>query len=169
MPELTIKLEGAEAIQELLTGMARRGENLTPIMRAIGDRVTEQTKRRIEAGGPAPDGTPWARPKSDNPRRRGTLHVSGHLKDSIRNQLQGSAAVVIGTNKIYGAIHQLGGTTRPHTIVPRRAQALATPYGIFKKVRHPGSTIPARPYLGLSRGDREEILGIMNEYILGRG
>jgi len=35
--------------------------------------------------------------------------------------------------------------TRPYVIRPKRKKALRTPYGIFKKVNHPG--ISANPYL----------------------
>jgi phage gpG-like protein len=93
--------------------------------------------------------------------------VSGHLRDSIRHQMIGKNAVRIGTNRVYAAIHQLGGKTAPRVIRPVRKQALRTPFGLFKKVNHPGSNIPARPYLGLSRGNSDEILRMINEYLGG--
>lgn len=52
----------------------------------------------------------------------------------------------------YAAIHEYGGRTRPHRIVPRKAKVLswrgksgARRYAHV--VNHPGSNIPARPYL----------------------
>jgi len=168
MPEIIIKMDGADAVRERLRQISTRVSNMSPIMKAIGDRVVEQTKRRFEAGGPAPDGTPWKEPKTPNPKRRRTLTVSGHLRDSIRSQLVGSNAVRIGTDKEYAAIHQFGGRTAAHVILPRNKKALKTPYGLFRKVRHPGSVIPARPFLGVSEANSSELLGIINEYIAGR-
>jgi phage virion morphogenesis protein len=170
MPEIIVKIDGADAVRERLREVAGRMSNMSPILKAIGDRIVEQTKRRFESGGPAPDGSPWARPKSPNPKRIRTLTVSGILRDSIRYQPIGNNGVRVGTNVVYAAIHQLGGKTKPHVIKPRRGRALFWPGAKhpMKSVRHPGSVIPARPFLGLSEADSEEILGIINEYIAGR-
>lgn len=170
MPEITIKVDGADAVRQRLQQIAEHAGNLSPIMKAIGDRVVEQTKRRFEAGGPAPDGTPWANPKTPNPKRIRTLTVSGHLRDSIRFQLLGSSAVAIGTNRKYGAIHQFGGSTPAHIISARVKKALFWPGARHpvKSVRHPGSLVPARPFLGLSQKNSDEIILMMNEYISGR-
>lgn len=53
------------------------------------------------------------------------------------------------TNVKYAAIHQLGGTTKAHMIYPRRKKALAWPAAEHpvRRVSHPGSRIPARPFL----------------------
>ncbi len=166
--EIIIKTEGSDAVTAYLSTIAERTRNMRPIMKAIGERVAEQTKMRFQHGGPAPDGTPWKAPVSPNPKRLRTLTVSGHLRDSIRYQLHGKNAVAIGTNKDYAAINQFGGTTSAHDIFPTRKKALKTPFGLFKKVRHPGSDIPARPFLGLSKENSDEIIGIINEYIIGR-
>jgi len=170
MPEITIKIDGADAIRERLREISARTSNLSPIMKAIGDRIVEQTKRRFEAGGPAPDGTPWKEPKSPNPKRIRTLTVSGHLRDSIRYQMIGRNTVAIGTNRVYAAIHQLGGRTAAHIIRPRNKGGLFWPGAKHpvKSVRHPGSVIPARPFLGLSEANSTEILGIINDYITAR-
>jgi len=168
MPEIIVKVDGADEVRKRLQTLAGRMSNLSPIMRAIGDRIVEQTKRRFEAGGPAPDGTPWKEPKTPNPKRVRTLTVSGHLRDSIRPQLMGNNAVQVGTNKEYAAIHQLGGRTAASVILPRRKKALKTPYGLFKKVNHPGSVISARPFLGVSAENSREILDMINDYIATR-
>jgi len=167
MTEITIKIDGADAIRQRLSEIASRSVNLSPIMKAIGDRVVAQTRARFKSEGPSPDGAPWKKPVAPNPKRVRTLTVSGRLAGSIRYQMQGKNQVRIGTNVVYGAIHQLGGKTAAHVIRPVRAKALQTPFGLFKKVNHPGSNIPARPYLGLSRGNSDEILRMINEYLKG--
>jgi len=52
-----------------------------------------------------------------------------------------------GTSVPYGAIQEHGGTTKPHVIVPKRASVLSFGGRFYKKVNHPGSVIPPRPYL----------------------
>jgi phage gpG-like protein len=83
--------------------------------------------------------------------------MSGGLMGSITMRA-GANQVEVGTNKIYGPIHQFGGT-----IVPRKAKALAfrmgggnSPLTFAQKV-----TIPARPFLGISAGDEVEIGNIL--------
>lgn len=62
----------------------------------------------------------------------------------------------VGTNKRtvpYAAIHEFGGKTRPHVIVPRKARVLVFQAGLYgqtifaRKVNHPGSVMPERSYL----------------------
>ena len=143
MPEISIKIYGADAVTKRLGEIASRMSNRRPVLKAIGDRIAEQTKRRFEAGGPAPSGGPWAPLKPATLKRKKRdkiLTESGQLKSSIRYQMIGNNTVEIGTNKIYAAVHQLG----------------------FKKMK-----IPARPYLGLSEKNSDEIVGIINEYVMG--
>lgn len=74
----------------------------------------------------------------------------------------------MGSDRPYAAIHQFGGQTRPHLIHPSRKKALAFGGVVVKSVKHPGSKIPARPFLGLSDADRNEIVEITLEYLSGR-
>ncbi len=79
---------------------------------------------------------------------------TGALQRSIDYQLQDDGdriAGSVGTNLIYAAIHEYGGTTRAHVIEARNAQALAFQMGgqdVFcKRVNHPGSRMPERSFL----------------------
>jgi len=79
---------------------------------------------------------------------------TGALQRSINYQLQDEGdriAASVGTNLIYAAIHEYGGTTRAHVIEARNAQALAFQMGgqdVFcKRVNHPGSRMPERSFL----------------------
>lgn len=69
---------------------------------------------------------------------------TGHLRRTITSRVErGGDRGVIGTNAPHArSVHE---GSRPHTIRPRRAKALKTPYGIFKKVKHPGTR--ANPFL----------------------
>jgi len=74
------------------------------------------------------------------------LRDSGLLQDTIRYQLEASGtAVAVGTNRVYGAMQQFGGT---------RAQW-----------PHLWGDIPARPFLGLSPADKEEIIAILRRHL----
>ncbi len=97
------------------------------------------------------------------------LRARGHLADTIRYQAD-EGGVRIGTNRMYGAIHQFGGTTSAHVIKPKNKQALAWPGGRnpVRGVNHPGSSIPARPFLGISRQDRDRILEVVADHLGAR-
>ncbi len=77
---------------------------------------------------------------------------SGALKASITAALAADAAgasvTVASAGVPYAAIQERGGRTPPHDIVPVKARALAFAGVFATRVHHPGSTIPARSYLG---------------------
>ena len=106
--------------------------------------------------------------------RTGTLRRSINLK--VENPTEGEYSGAVGTNLVYAKIHELGGQTKPHIIEPRNAKILVwAGIGTFGKgetkatgrltkkgykaqgaagnltfarvVHHPGSKIPARPFL----------------------
>ncbi len=194
MPEIKIKIDDL-AVQGALQKLSRQMIDLSPIMKIIGERVLLQTENRFRSEGPAPDGTSWA-PLSPRTlkRKKGTkiLTESAQLRGSMRYQLLGSNAVAIGTNKIYAAIHQLGGdinVTNRSVQIRHRTDAkgnllrtdLFNGKGlIFAKNSHKRVMvrwaevaahkfhIPARPYLGLSRENSAEIVEIINQYIRQR-
>jgi phage gpG-like protein len=92
----------------------------------------------------------------------------GDLWNSINEQAF-SDHVVIGSAKHYAAIHQLGGETGPRTIRPKNKKALFWPGAghPMKAVRHPGSTIPARPFLPDEQSlDWDEIHDTVTRYLL---
>lgn len=106
-----------------------------------------------------------------NLRSRSGLHVrSGALINSvaaskkITNDGHGNVTGEIGSVGVpYARIHEFGGTTRPHVIRPRNASVLAfqkNGQDVFARfVNHPGSKIPARPYLAPAlKTKQEEIL-----------
>ena len=82
---------------------------------------------------------------------------TGALRDSIAAEVSGDGGrIQVGLfsrgDVRYAAIQEYGGRTPAHDIVPNKAKALAFLAGghlVFARiVHHPGSTIPARPYLG---------------------
>lgn len=123
------------------------------ILRAAGDVIYSLT---IGAW----DTSIGQRPAAWPPRRDGTpatLYRTGALRHSIRLAVT-SRSAWITTDRRYAAIHQFGGATRAHVITPRRARVLRWMAGgtarFARRVRHPGSRIPARPYFPLTPDGR---------------
>ena len=90
-------------------------------------------------------------------------HRKGRLKDSINFKVKdtgGKIVSVIGTNVEYAKIHEYGGQTKPHVILPRHAKALHFFMGgqeVFtRKVDHPGSRMPERSFLRSTLADKKE-------------
>lgn len=81
---------------------------------------------------------------------------SGNLRRSIQSDVTDQPAEVSGrifsdASVPYAAIHEYGGTTRPHVIEAKNGGVLAFQAGgraIFvRRVNHPGSKIPSRPFM----------------------
>lgn len=175
---LRIELDDAELRSELARLRARLGD-LTPAMRRIGELLVERTKARFREG-KGPDGKSWP-PNSPAtieafvgryyggavPRKRdGTLAARARRLASAKRPLIGESRrlsseiayaighdhVEVGSNLVYAAAQQFGarkgqfGTTRRGTPIP-------------------WGEIPARPFLGLSPRDRDDILALLRAHI----
>ncbi|SFT73913.1 phage virion morphogenesis protein [Halomonas saccharevitans] len=153
-----------EQVAEMLGRMRRNVENLRPALLEIGEHLQGAVEERFRTE-TDPEGHPWE-PLSDftkaNKRNDQILTESGGagLRGSIHYRA-GRDTLEQGTNKIYGAIHQLGGTIR----AKGGSLAIGRPGGAFALVKK--VTIPARPYLGLSDEDRQVIDEILGRYALG--
>ena len=122
-----VNTTGLEEAQAKLGELAKRGADLTPLLRELGDDEITRTLLRFEHG-EAPDGSAWAGLKQSRKPRKGqkgrsdqVLVDTGQLRNSITKQILGSSVLMIGSNADYAAWHQFG-------------------------TRH----IPARPFLGVS-------------------
>lgn len=92
------------------------------------------------------------------------LQDTGRLAASI-TPFSDSTQAVVGTNVIYARIQNDGGTTRPHVIRPKNKKALAFGGRVVKKVNHPGSKIPARPFLLLTPADTGRVVFTASSYL----
>lgn len=124
-------------LQNLVQGLMQGMHNRQALMDAIGEALVSSTLERFEKS-VSPDGKSWAANK-----RGGQILVdTGQLKGSIVYEAS-SDMVIVGTNKIYAAIHQFGGPAgKNHSV-----------------------TIEARPYLGINDDDREEIRYLAEQYL----
>ncbi|WP_164273423.1 phage virion morphogenesis protein [Stenotrophomonas sp. B1-1] len=149
-----------------LQQLIERAGDLGDALGEIGEIVTASTQARFGQG-VDPSGSPWAPLAASTLAQKkgpGTLRESLHLQGSIRYQVEGEA-VRIGTDVPYAAAHQFG--TPAWVIRPRNGKALAWPGAAHpvKQVNHPG--LPARPFLGLSTEDEDNILAMLADYLAG--
>lgn len=160
---LRITLDDRE-VQRAVKGMRRwLQRDIEETLDRIGARLELTTRHRFETE-TAPSGEPWKPSHRAIEESGQTLTDTGRLRASITRFVRRDE-VQVGTNVVYAAIHQFGGKTPPRTIRPRRKKALFWPGAAHPvaSVRHPGSNVPARPFLGLSSRDRDAIVRIVRE------
>lgn len=125
-----------------------------PLMERVGRLIQERTRKRISQDKESPEGTPW----KPNASRTRTLERSGQLYNSI-DYLTTSDTAIVGSGLVYARIHQLGGTIKPNT-----AAALAF-MAEGQLVFASSVNIPARPYLGLSADDEQEVIHVTEIFL----
>ncbi|MDB5802274.1 MAG: phage capsid and scaffold [Rhodocyclales bacterium] len=154
---------GGAEVQAVMRRLAQSGAAMAPVMGVIAGIMQDAVEENFEQ-----EGRPkWAGLKAPvNPRRVGgkILQDRGHLANSFVQRHDATSATV-GTNVIYARIQNDGGQTGPHEIRPRYAKALAFNGRVVKKVNHPGSKIPARPFMLLTPGDEAEIVHAVSDYL----
>ncbi|MFR1008017.1 MAG: phage virion morphogenesis protein [Ruminococcus sp.] len=90
-----------------------------------------------------------------------TLTMTGQLKSSINARATEEGAEV-GTNLVYAATHQFGASGR--VIRAKNKPYLAFEYhGRTIRKKQVTVNIPARPFLGISDEDRQEIKSLVEE------
>ena len=131
------------------------------LMAAIAEALRTSTDERFE-NEVSPEEVAWKRSIRASGGGK-TLTDSGRLRTSIHARSSAKGAE-IGTNTIYAATHQFGESGR--TIRAKKKPMLA--FQIGGKWYHKKQVtikIPARPYLGLSDEDHEEIIGLMEDAV----
>lgn len=122
--------------------------DLRPALEDIGEYLLLQTRSRFDRE-QTPQGRPWAdispawkKQKQKEGRDRGILHYTLALRDLITYKVT-ARTLSVGSARPYAAIHQFGGQAG----------------------KGGRSTIEARPFLGLSSDDRQEIIAILRDDI----
>ena len=143
---IEIKFDKQEVIDKILE-LAKRGENLRPLMKNIAGVFADSTEDNFAEEGRPDKWTELSQVTKDLRKETGNwpgqiLQVSGQLASSITTYYDDDSAI-IGSNLKYAAIHQLGGQA-----------------GRNKKVK-----IPARPYINLVEDDYDEILHEIEEHL----
>lgn len=154
-----ITAHGAREVERALGGLLARFGDLTPLMERFGIVLETSTIERFD-NERAPDGTPWLPSLRAKATGGKTLTDTARLKQSVRF-IASPDQVEIGTNVIYARVHQEGATIRAKGD-GRLKFRLAGGLG-FRSPRQ--VVIPARPFLGVSADDQEELLGQAADWV----
>lgn len=124
----------------------------------IGEMLVSSTQQRFEDE-QAPNGSKWEPSQRAQDTGGKTLTDTAELKNSI-GYIASPSGVSIGSNKVYAAIHQLGGTIK----AKNGKLKFKLPNGGFAQVDK--VDIPQREYLGISEEDKEEAQEIIRNFML---
>lgn len=138
---ITIDMHDVDRLQERLDRIASIG--FGEVLDTIGAVVESQVRRRFSDDQEAPDGTPWkdwtdAYAKTRHGSHSLLIGDPENLLDSITHSPPSDDAVEVGSNMIYAGVQQFGFDERG---------------------------IPARPYLGLSADNEDEIESVLHDWI----
>lgn len=186
---IKIQDDGVNAALDRLRMALPLGGQMRPVMDSLGRVLKTGVQMRFRTQ-KDPEGTPW-KPT----RRGGQiLSLSRVLRNSLTYKATSDTAEV-GTNVVYAAIHQFGGVIRakngPFLAIPvtdaarkwgspRKAvgvelavsQSLKGQFmlvdsktGTVHFLLRKQVTVPARPFLGASESDRQELLRVMQGHL----
>lgn len=133
-------------IMESLQRLEHAAGDISPALDAIGEVLVESTKQRF-ASGEGPDGQAWAENSPvtiDRKGRNKPLIDEGTLANQLSHDVIGNQLMVYSSIE-YAAMQQFGGTK--------------------SEFPHLWGDIPARPFLGISESDADEILAIVHDYL----
>ena len=137
-----------ETLQQALVHLQRAGRELRPVFKDIGEELVKSTHRRFEDG-IGPDGKKWALNSvlSTLEYKEGDRPLIGET-NLLATEIHYAADdhhLVVGSDKEYAAMQQFGG----------------------KKADYPHlwGDIPARPFVGVSAADEQEVLDIVLDHL----
>ena len=149
----------------LIEVMNDHAVHLKPVLAAVGNLAVKSVKQNFRVGGRP---TRWA--ETDKPKGK-TMIGSGALMRQIHYKVdndESGVTIMTGKQK-YAAILHFGGKTSAHEIWYKNKRALSFTWkgvpAIYGKVNHPGSKIPARPYMLLQDEDIKIIENMMIQHI----
>lgn len=176
--KLDVELLGANRVGLAFAELMMRAGNLKPVMDEIGSMMVASVIDRFEQQR-GPDGEAWL------PSQRAILEDGVTLTDSARlrqsiTHAAGATHVDVGTNVIYAGIHQFGGTITKHAAsmpvyrnqaaikagVSRFAKRSKADFMSYHEVGEHEIKMPARPFLGVNKGDEREIEAIVERYLV---
>lgn len=155
----------------LMRGLSRLialGRDAAPVMRGLAGIMRSAAEDAFDLERDPVTGAQWAPLNEAYKKQRYAegytgkmLNRTGRLRQSLSVRY-GSDYALVGVSAPYAAAHQFGARTRAHIIRARFRRSLRFPgrdgAPVFRRfVRHPGSDIPARPFLGAGREHRLEM------------
>lgn len=159
---ITIEIKDGQ-LEAALADLQGRLTDLSPVMAQIAEFLLDSTVDRFKTG-TGPDGTPWAAksPTTIEAYRRRKQRVSFRpligptrmlSKESNFSTASGADWARVSSRAIQSAVMQFG--------------AKKGAFGANKAGRPlPWGDIPARPFLGVSKGDEENIGAVVEAWLL---
>ena len=147
MAGATVTIDDSALLESLREIQARGDDTETPL-RSIGEAliISHRARAKEEI---SPEGAKWA-PLSPAYKERKPKHkdrillLDDHLIAELHYAVD-ATGLAFGTDSVYGAIHQLGGSP-------------GMPPG--------PAAVPPRPYIGMSDADVEEAREILSDWVL---
>lgn len=159
----SIRLEGD--VRRLMARMKQFSElDKRQVTAAMAEAMRTSTLDRFR-NEKAPDGQRWKQSIRASAEGGKTLTNTARMKNSIHSQSDASGFAV-GTNTIYASTHQLGEPGRKITIRAKTSKGLVFRIDgkwIRKRQVTVKVKIPARPFLGLSEDDMQEIKATLED------
>jgi phage virion morphogenesis protein len=165
--DIQLTISNAAEVKAAFESLQARLADLTPVFHDIGDLMLNRTRKRFEDS-VAPDGTPWKKLSEATLIGRAKRVSGGHLTDRRFNQERrwtkkaamayAFAKPLIDRGALMGTLNYQAGKTQVR---------IGTPliYGATHQFGNPQKNIPARPFLGLSPSDEQELLDILNDHL----
>lgn len=163
MASISIRVEGNVA--KLLSRMRDFSEvDKKGLNETLAEGLRESTLERFKKGR-GPSGKRWKTSIRAAERGGKTLIDTAQLRNSVKSASDASGFAV-GTNVVYAATHQIGDPKR--TIRARTAKGLRFRVnGRFVTKKQVQVSIPARPFLGVSEDDMDEIQATVEDFVGG--
>ena len=157
----SIRLEGdARSLLRKMRNLADLDKR--SINAAAAEAVRESTLERFKQS-KDPSGKRWKTSIRAAETGGKTLISTGQLRNSIKSEAD-ATGFAVGTNVIHAATHQFGVSGR--TIRAKNAKLLKFRVGgRWVSKREVKVDIPARPFLGLSDDDMDEIKATIEDYL----
>jgi len=157
MSSIQIRVDGDT---EKLLEKLKKIENIDKqgVNNALAEILRTSTLDRFEST-TAPDGSGWK--QSIRAAEGGkTLTKTARLKNSIQATAN-DIGFAVGTNTIYAATHQFGDS---RTIRAKNGKYLKFQVGgVWRQAKEVTIHIPARPFLGVSQEDEQEIKATLED------
>lgn len=134
--------------------------NTRALMSSIGEALVSGVKARFRSE-EDPEGKKWQPSARASAEGGKTLTDTARLRDSIEHA-ETASKVMVGSALPYARIHQEGGTIRP-----KQAKRLIFKGPGGKTVAAKQVTIPARPFLGVSKADMDEVKATIQDFLAG--
>ena len=185
MAGATLEFDNSQALA-IINQAAQALGDPSPLLRSMGEYLLIAHDQRF-ATQTSPDGKQWQALSPAYQRRKKKnkdkiLQLDGYLKNTLVYQVNG-ADLLFGSNRVYAAIQHFGGTIDVaarsqqayfkqersgaigNRFVPRRKSNFAQ----WVTIGNYSIQIPARPWLGTSDADNDELANIALDYIRRAG